>query len=226
VLASAAFTAACGTFAVFFVAGRGGLQMPVAATTLPPVAVASEVPSPVPSAPQASATPPMIGPTAAPSVQPTASPAGPPTAVPTPVASPGRTFAVPTLRPNDPLAALPECPDHPGCYAYVVQRGDTLTGIADRFLVGTLIIEALNPQLSDPSLVVTGQVMYLGLSPFVRLDACADAAPCSLYPVQAGDSVADIAATYLLTVEDIRAANPTMNRPILIGDILRLPHPE
>lgn len=221
VLASATFTAACAVFAVFFVAGRGGLEMPIAAT-LAPVAVASQGPTPGPSAPPGpTLPPPTIAPTplatSAPPVQPP-----PPTAGP----SPGRTFALPTLRPNDPLADLPVCRDHPGCYVYVVARGDTLSGIADRFLVGTDVILALNPQLTDPSLVVTGQVMYLGLSPFVRLEPCPNAEPCSLYIVQPRDAVVDIAATYGLTVEDIRAANPTMNVPILIGDILRLPHPE
>jgi LysM domain len=230
VLASASFTAACAIFAVFFVAGRGGLQMPLAGTQAP-VAVGSAGPGVQPSgSPRASVPQPSMAPTPHPTPHPTPPPTEPPvaapTAVPTPAPSADRTFAIPTLRPNDLLASLPGCPDRPGCYAYVVQRGDTLTGIADRFLVGTLIIEALNPQLTDPSLVVTGQVMYLGLSPFVRLEPCRRAAPCSLYVVASGDSVAGIATTYLLTVADIQAANPAMNRPILVGDVLRLPHPE
>jgi hypothetical protein len=195
--------------------------MPIAANPSQ-VAAASEAPTVEPSTPPGPTLPP---PTVAPTTPPLVTPPPPiPTAPPT--VPPGPTFAVPTLRPNDPLADLPTCRDHPGCYVYVVARGDTLSGIADRFLVGTDIILALNPQLTDPSIVVTGQVMYLGLSPFVRLEPCPNAEPCSLYVVEPRDAVVDIAATYGLTVEEIRAANPTMNVPILIGDVLRLPHPE
>jgi hypothetical protein len=217
VLGSAAFTAACAVFAIVFVAARGGLQMPVAAT-LPPVAVASDAPTEGPS----TAPPPTSGQTP----EPTAAVTPPaPTAIPTPEPTPARTFALPTLRPNDPLAALPACPDHPGCFAYLIQRGDTLTGIADRFLVPVPTILALNPEVGDQSLIVTGTILYLGLSPFARLDPCPDAEPCSLYVVVAGDSLAEIAARYGITRDEILAVNPGMQRPIVAGQVIRLPHP-
>jgi nucleoid-associated protein YgaU len=217
VLASAAFTAACAIFAIVFVAARGGLQMPVAAT-LPPVAAASHAPSEAPPT-----DPP---PTTVSTPRPTATVVPPsPTTVPTPEPTPARTFAVPTLRPNDPLAILPACPDHPGCYEYLIQRGDTLSGIADRFLVPIPTILALNPELADQSLIVTGTILYLGLSPFARLDPCPDAEPCSLYVVVAGDSLAEIAARYGLTRDQILAINPGMPRPIVAGQVIRLPHP-
>jgi len=206
VLSSAAFTAACALFAVTFVAGRGGLQMPVAAT-VPPVAVASEGPTAGPTEPRPS--------------EPPGTPA--PTFEPTP--TPGRTFALPTLRPNDPLAALPRCRGYPGCYAYLVQRGDSLTGIADKFLVGTNTMLALNPRLRDSTVIVTGQVIYLGLSPFVRLDPCPNTAPCSLYVVESGESLGEVAARYGLTIEPVLAGNPSMARPIVVGQVIRLPHP-
>jgi hypothetical protein len=217
VLGSVAFTAACAAFAILFVAARGGLRMPVAAT-LPPVAVASDSPTDGPPT-----APPR---TPAPTPEPTAVVTPPsPTAVPTPEPTPARTFALPTLRPNDPLAALPGCPDRPGCYAYLIQRGDTLTGIADRFLVPVPTILALNPEVGDQSLIVTGTFLYLGLSPFARLDPCPAAEPCSLYVVVPGDSVAEIAARYGITRDDILASNPGMPRPIVAGQVIRLPHP-
>lgn len=220
VLSSAAFTAACALFAVTFVAGRGGLQMPVAAT-LPPVAVASDGPTAGPTEPQPSEPPA----TPAPTSEPTATTLPIPTSVPTQEPTPGRTFALPTLRPNDPLAALPRCRGYPGCYAYIVQRGDSLTGIADKFLVGTNTMLALNPRLRDSTVIVTGQVIYLGLSPFVRLDPCPNAGPCSLYVVESGESLGEVAARYGLTTERVLAANPSMARPIVVGQVIRLPHP-
>jgi LysM repeat protein len=108
---------------------------------------------------------------------------------------------------------------------YVVQRGDSLTGIADKFLVGTNTIFALNPQLTSSSVIRTGQVIYLGVGPFVRLDRCPNFEPCSLYEVQPGDSLAEIADRYGLTTERILARNPGMQRPIVAGQVIRLPHP-
>lgn len=218
VLLSAAFLAACAVFAVSFVAGRGGLQMPVAATN-PPVAVASEAPSELPSV--RPTTVPTIAPPS-PTVTeppPTLPPTAPPTVGPTVVP----TLAIPTLRPNDPLAALPTCPDFPGCYVYIVQRGDSLTTIADKFLVGTITILALNPQITDPSIVVTNTPIYLGLSPFLRLDPCPGGEACWIYVVRPGDSLAGIAARYGLTTDQVLAANPGLPRPLTVGQEVRLP---
>ena len=222
VLASAGFTAACALFAVTFVAARGGLQMPIA-PSLPPVAVASEVPTVAPPT-----GPPVTEPafTPAPTPEPIATAVPPsPTLAPTVEPNPGRTFALPTLRPNDPLAALPKCRGYPGCYEYEIQSGDSLTGIADKFLVGTNTMFALNPRLRESSRIVTGQVIYLGRSPFVRLEPCPDAQPCSLYEVLPGDSLGEIATWYGLSTERILNANPGMDRPLVVGQVIRLPHP-
>jgi len=221
VLSSAAFTAACALFAVTFVAARGGLQMPIAPTS-PPVAVASQGPTAAPPEPPLTEPPGTPSPTTEPTA---AATAPPPTVEPTAEPAPRRTFALPTLRPNDPLAALPECRGYPACYAYVVQRGDSLTGLADKFLVGTNTMLALNPELTDRTLLRTGQVIYLGRSPFVRLDPCPNAEPCSLYVVASGDSLDGIAGRYGLTSERVLAANPSMPRPIVVGQVIRLPHP-
>jgi hypothetical protein len=219
VLASALFVAASAVFAVTFVAGRGGLDMPVASRG--PVAVASPEPSLLgPSAPPATA---VVTPAPATLPPPTAAP---PTAAPTvaPSAAPP-TAAPPTLDPDDPLLALPECPDHPGCFVYVIQRFDTMSGIVSRYLLSLTVVLALNPELSDPSVIVTGQTLYLGRSPFVRLDPCPDQPACSLYVVVSGDSLAGIAARFGLTVEQIRDQNPGMARPLSVGQVIELPHP-
>lgn len=214
VLGSALFVAACATFAITFVAGRGGLQMPVAATRAP-VAVASEAPP---------ETEPVATPE--PTLPPPASLAPPsPSFAPTPPPTPFPTAPVPTIDPNDPLARLPGCPGYPGCFEYVVVRGDTLTGIVSRYLLSITTVFALNPDLSDPSLIVVGQTLYLGRDPMARLDPCPNAEPCALYVVERGDRLADIAGTYGVTVESIRAFNPGMNTPILTGDVLKLPRP-
>ena len=224
IVVSAVFLAACAVFAIAFIGARGGLQMPIAATD-PPVAVASDEPveatePPVVTQPPATIGPPTAAPTPVPTVAPTPEPTLAPSVAPTPVP----TFAIPTLRPGDPLLVLDECDDHPGCFEYIVVRGDTLSGIISRYLLDIDVLEALNPgRLTDPSLVVVGQLLYLGRDPLARLDPCPDGEACALYVVQAGDSIAEVAGRYLLTREQILEANPGLPRPIQPGQLIKLP---
>jgi hypothetical protein len=217
VLASALFVAASAVFAVTFVAGRGGLDMPVASRE--PAAAASRGPTlPEPTVPPSAAA---ITPVPATFPPPTAAP---PTAAPTVAPTPGPSALPPTLDPDDPLLALPECPDHPGCFMYVIQRSDTMSGIVSRYLLSLTVVLTLNPQVADPSVIVTGQTLYLGRSPFVRLNPCPDRPACSLYVVASGDSLAGIAARFGLTVEQIRDQNPGMARPLSVGQVIELPN--
>lgn len=221
VLAAALFTAACAVFAITFVAARGGLTMPVAAS-LAPVAQASENPSGEPSAepstPAASLVPP---PSSDPTLPPTAEPTPPPVLPsPTPEPSPG---VRPTLEPGDPLLALRECPAHPGCFEYVVQRFESLSQIISRYRLDYDVLVALNPSLVNPNLIVTGQTLLLARDPFVLLDPCPAGEACVLYVVRAGDSVAEIAGRYGLDRDVIVAANPEMPRPIVAGQVIKLP---
>jgi LysM domain len=214
VLASTLFAAACATFAISFVAARGGLQLPVAATP-PPVAVASAEPTFIPPPAPLSSPAPSAGvvePSPIPTVEPTAPATTPP-------------FALPTMKPGDPLLALDQCPEHPSCFIYIVQRSDTFNRILGRYDLKEAVILALNPKLDDPSLIVVGQKLYLGRNRFARLESCPNGERCFLYVVVKGDSVKDIAARYGITDDEIFEANPTMPHPIVPGLVLRLPYP-
>ena len=210
VLGSALFVAICAVFAITFVAARGGLQMPTAAS--PSVAA---VASAVPTVPLASEPPVVTPPPSLPA--PTATPVPPsiaPTAGPTPGSSPG-----------DPLLALPPCPDLPGCYEYVIQRGDTLSTVATRYDIPVSTVLALNPELADPNTIVLGKVLYLGRDPRLRLEPCTDdSAGCWLYVVQSGDRLAIIAERYGLSVSAILASNPeiTDENAIYSGQVIQL----
>ena len=226
VLASALFVAGSAVFAITFTAGRGGLEMPVAsrgaAAVASPTLTAVE-PSAAPSG-AATSLPPTVGPTPALTAEPTT---GVPTEPPPTVAPPTEPPTAPaaSFDPNDPLLALPECPGHPGCFLYVVERNDTLSGIVTRYLLSTTVVLTLNPQLRDPSVVVTGTTLYLGRDPFVRLDPCPDQPGCFLYTVVAGDSLEEIAVRYGLTIRAIRDQNPGMPRPLRVGQVIELPRP-
>ena len=215
VLLAVVFTMACAFVSIAFVAARGGLDLPLAATTPPGVARASTVPT--------NATASTPGPTAAPQVTAMPLPSGPgspepslsPTAPPTPYATP------------DPLAVLPPCPDHPGCYLYTIRRGDTLSTIADRWLISIGTLEALNPQIGDPSTIVVGQVLYLGRTPFLRLATCNDFSGCYLYVVRPGDRLSTIAGRFGISTAQVLAVNPRITDPnaIYSGQTIRLPGP-
>lgn len=222
VLVAALFATACAGVSIAFVAAHGGLEVPGAPGGSGPVALDSPSAEPGRSdgpaatlvpAPTASSTNPLSTPES--SVPPAAS-VGPSVAPP--------ATAVPSI---DPLTALPGCPGHPGCYEYTIRRGDSLSTIGDRWLIGTWILEALNPQVTDPSTIVVGQVLYLGRSPVVRLDACADTPHCYLYVVRAGDRLSVIAGRYGTTTSAILAFNPSISNAnqIRTGQVIRLPGP-
>jgi len=219
VLLAAAFATLCGAGSIAFVAARGGLEMPTLASASGAVAAASPTPAVGTAAPT---TPPANG-----SELPASPPASPsPSAAPTP----GETAPAASSTPAaslDSLAVLPGCPDHPGCYLYTVRRGDTLGTISDRWAIGLAIVEALNPEIRDPSTIVPGQVIYLGRSPVVRLDRCPDLAGCYLYVVRSGDHLSTIAGRYGTTTSAILALNPAITDPntIRVGQTIRLPGP-
>lgn len=219
VVGSSAFVAACALLAITFVAARGGLQMPVAAT-VPPVAIASQAASPAPSTSASSPAPtPVESPTPTATA---ATPTAPATTAP-PSASP--TDGAPTIDPNDPLLALAACPGLAGCFEYVVARGDTLSGIASRFVLPVSTLLALNPELIDPSTVVVGQLLYLARDPMLRLEPCPDLPECALYVVRPGDGLSTIAGRFGLTLAAILAANPEISdaNAIFSGQVIRLP---
>lgn len=218
VLLAAVFAATCAAASIAFVAAHGGLEVP---NLLPAASgIAAAIPSSTAGA-VSSATTPSLAPSFAPTPQPspTAGSSAIPTTEPTGPATP-----VPTL---DPLAALQACADHPGCYEYTIRRDDTLSTIADRWLIPIATLEVLNPQVTDPRTIVVGQILYLGRTPFVRLDPCPGVSGCYRYVVRPGDRLSTIAGRFGLTTEAILAFNPLISDPnaIYSGQTIRLPGP-
>jgi nucleoid-associated protein YgaU len=221
VTAAAIFALIAALGSVAFVSARGGLALPVAATSTAgsvaaslgsqasPVAEASLTAT---AAATSSASP---APSAAPSAAPTPSPQPSAAATPTPTVGP-------STRPSDPLAALPGCPDHPGCFEYTVRRGDSYTAVNDRFGLLLWITDALNPEVGDKGVIVVGQTLYLGRDPEARLDPCPAGVACRLYLVRSGDTLSAIAGRYGIGITGIRVLNPDLGT-LVPGKVIRLP---
>lgn len=78
------------------------------------------------------------------------------------LASPGTIVVGQTLfLGRTPLVALPGCPDAPACYLYLVRPGDRLSTIAGRYEVTIQMILALNPKITDPNAIFSGQTIRL-----------------------------------------------------------------
>ena len=113
-----------------------------------------------------------------------------------------------------PTGYVPSAPVYYPTYGgntYVVQRGDTLGKIAASR--GTTVgdILAVNPQITNPSLIYVGQVINLPAVPVY-------------YTVRRGDTLRSIANSYGTTVYSLQLLNPTIYDPNLIypGQVLRV----
>jgi LysM repeat protein len=96
---------------------------------------------------------------------------------------------------------------------YVVVPGDTLKDIAGRFGVTLGALEAANPQIANPNLIVPGEVISIPTNAVV-------------YTVQPGDSLSGIAEQFFgVTLGALEAANPQITNPNLIvpGQVIRIP---
>jgi LysM repeat protein len=128
---------------------------------------------------------------------------------------------------NTPTATLTATPSGPSIY--VVQEGDTLGGIADKFGLDLALLLAMNPGI-DPNLIKVGDQIIIP-APNTELPT---ATPVSAdlprgtiieYRLAKGDTLAALAQTFNSTLEAILSANPTIENAndVREGDIIKIP---
>lgn len=95
---------------------------------------------------------------------------------------------------------------------YIVQPGDTLSGIAERFGVKLADLEAANPQITNPDLIHPGEIVHIP-------------AQHRHYVVQPGDTLSGIAQRFGVTLAALEHANPQITNPDLIfpGQVITIP---
>lgn len=110
----------------------------------------------------------------------------------------------------------------PGYFTYIVQPGDAVSLIAQRFGTSVEAITRAN-SLPNPNFIVVGQVLYV---PYSGNTPTGPINPGNYrtYVVQAGDSLANIAARFAVTVEAVMRANNLPNQNWLtVGQTLLIP---
>ena len=96
---------------------------------------------------------------------------------------------------------------------YVVQAGDTLSGIAARFGTTVANLVSIN-NISNPNLIYVGQVLIISGS----------ISNYTSYTVQAGDSLSAIAARFGTTVAELVSLNNISDPNLIyVGQVLKIP---
>jgi murein DD-endopeptidase MepM/ murein hydrolase activator NlpD len=105
-----------------------------------------------------------------------------------------------------------------GYTIYVVQSGDTLSSVAAQFSTTVQIVEQAN-HLADPTTLVPGEKLQVPLKTATATPAIS--ANGTTYTVKAGDTLAAIAASFNLTVDDLAKANAIKDiNSLAVGQVL------
>jgi len=105
---------------------------------------------------------------------------------------------------------------------YYVQRGDTLKGIAIMFHTSVDELLRLNPQISDPNLIIAGQRLVVPRrAPGTGIGGGGGGGTnvpggTQVYIVQPGDTLKSIAIQFGTTTAVLRQLNPEITNPDLI----------
>jgi LysM repeat protein len=115
---------------------------------------------------------------------------------------------------------VPPAPPPPPQYGstYIIQRGDTLRKLAYRWGVSIYDILAVNPQITNASVIYVGQAITIPGSTY-------NPGPNpSYYTVKAGDTLRIIANMYGTTVYNLQLLNPQIWNPnwIYAGMVVRV----
>ncbi|HBY96631.1 MAG: LysM peptidoglycan-binding domain-containing protein [Ardenticatenaceae bacterium] len=105
---------------------------------------------------------------------------------------------------------------------YVVQRGDTLIGIARRFNTTVEALARAN-NLTSPYVIYVGQTLTIPGGTGSAATATPATGQQQIYTVQRGDTLYSIARRYNTTVEAIRQANGLSSNLIYVGQKLVIP---
>jgi LysM repeat protein len=159
----------------------------------------------------------------------------PPAPAPTtaPTSAPAATSVPPTPAPPAPAPAAPAAPTFT---TYVVQRGDSLVGIARKFGTTSTVLQRLNT-ITNPSRIFAGQVLRIpgaGSAPAAPSTGAPSSAPpaappanagqAATYVIQRGDRLINVARKFNVSLAAVLAVNPGLDaNRIFAGQTINLP---
>jgi len=113
-----------------------------------------------------------------------------------------------------------------GYFIYIVDRGDTLKGLATRFDTTVENLLAGNPEITNANVIYEGQYVKVYVSaPPVPPPTTPPPASGQLYYVRRGDTLRSIASKLSTTTYEILKYNPQITNPNLIyaGQAITIP---
>ncbi|MDR2432774.1 MAG: LysM peptidoglycan-binding domain-containing protein [Puniceicoccales bacterium] len=105
---------------------------------------------------------------------------------------------------------------------YVVQKGDTIYGIARKVKMSPATLMAINGLNKDSKLAV-GQRLKIENGKAFGWSSPVTPVKTTVYTVQAGDSLSKIAHTYGVTIKSLKAINDLSSDKLIIGQKLTIP---
>lgn len=103
---------------------------------------------------------------------------------------------------------------------YTVQSGDTLSRIAARHNMSLNELITSNPQISNPDIIFSGEIINIG-----RYDTADISTQPDTYTVQTADTLTGIAKDHAVTLDALIAANRQISNPNIIfpGELINIP---
>ena len=104
---------------------------------------------------------------------------------------------------------------------YIVQKGDTLTKIANKYNI--TVNDLITSNNLSSSLLQIGQVLVIPTGIIEEIDVVSDSSDNITYQVKAGDTLYQIANSYNTTVDEIKQLNNLTSNTLSIGQQLIIP---
>ncbi len=109
--------------------------------------------------------------------------------------------------------------------AYVVEPGDSLSGIADKYDINVDDIKNYNPGIKDISYIRVGQKLIIPTKIIDQVEQADSPSGSTTYVVELGDSLSAIAEKYNVSIDDIKKHNPEIKdiSYIKVGQKIKIP---